>query len=375
MNHIRLLSLLLVTAMLFLGCTPADDSTPAANPITTSAEVLLTTAPAAEPETLPPETEPAPLQTEPAPITTEAETEPPEPEYIQVPRFYDKTAEEAAAILRDYGLESRYTYENNAAKKDRVYSVSFSGHFDDSTLYISPGTTVTLRVSLGPKEPVNATAKGDKVIYLTFDDGPTGKRTYEVLEILEKYDVKATFFLVGQFCAYYPKSVKAIHDAGHMIACHSYTHDFDALYSTEEGFRGELELWESTITDILGGLPEKHLFRFPGGSPQAKQYGEVYYSLLDTLEEKEYLAFDWTLSNNDVWATSRNGEQTPDQYVRNSFLTMLNNYEKYTSLPKIVLTHETNKYTVGMLEWAIQLLIERGYTFATLDELDDGWYL
>lgn len=376
-----LFSVLLFSAFFAVSCGPA---TPDAPPAVTAATVGISVkAPekvaeasandASETETealteavteTPPETAPE--------TTTEVV---PEPAVVSIPRFYDFTESEATELLTSYGLTVVSEYENGAVPASTVLDLSFYGSYDDDYLYINEGSTVTLWVSQRKKPAVDPEAWKGKRIYLTFDDGPSKEKTSEVLDILGAYDVKATFFLVGRYVDYYNKSVKAISEAGHAIGCHSYTHSFKDLYKSADSFSSEIETWETSIKKALGELPENKLFRFPGGSCEADNYAEVYGSMLDILDEKGYLAFDWTMTNNDVWSKTKNGKLTPDEYVKSSFLRMLDKREAYSTQPKVVLMHETNAYTVDMLEWAIKLLIERGYTFGTLDELDASLFM
>ncbi len=381
---IRFISALLVLTSLSLALSScaSDDALEAISPeaiasestthepeVTTTAEttaettVETTTETTTEPETTAPET------------TTEVETEP-VPEYVTIPRFYDLPEAEAIALLESYGLRCKSEYSYGTHKKSNVFSLKFSGKYDDDNYYIKSGSRVTLRVSLGGQPSKNAEAVNGSTIYLTFDDGPNPARLKEVLHILEKYDAKATFFLIGNLCAAQPESVKSIAAAGHAIGCHSMSHNYNAFYESGDSFRAELDSWEATVEGILGEVPDEKLFRFPGGSPKAETYGSATYGeFIEVLVDKGYKAYDWNLSNNDVFATTRNGDMTPDEYVKTSFLSLLDAYENRPKSPKIVLMHDINAYTVGMLEWAVELLVDRGYVFGTLDELGDEFYM
>lgn len=118
---------------------------------------------------------------------------------------------------------------------------------------------------------------GDKVMYLTFDDGPSKKVTPQVLDVLKKYNVKATFFIIAKNAEQYPDLLKRIAQEGHAIASHSYSHEFDTLYADAESFRGEIFAARETLTNIVGEEHFTDIFRFPGGafSGQREEFKEV----------------------------------------------------------------------------------------------------
>jgi len=290
-------------------------------------------------------------------------------EYITVPRFYNAHITDVEKLLTDNNLQCKIEYDYNHNSEGTVYSIAYYGYSDEENFNVYPNTTVTLKVSLGKYYPKNANADSDKVIYLTFDDGPTKANTDRLIEILGKYEVKATFFLVGNPVQYYRDKVKSVFDAGHTIACHSVTHKYNDIYGTADAFIEDIRLWESLVYDITGELDYK-IYRFPGGSPRARYNPDTYNAILDKLHEANYYAFDWTMSNSDVQSKGSLS------YAKESFLSQLNKMEKSGStVPKIVLMHETYNCTVDMLEWMIDLLIERGYRFDTLDNLEGNWFM
>ena len=76
--------------------------------------------------------------------------------------------------------------------------------------------------------------------YLTFDDGPTSNVTPQILDILRKYNAKATFFQVGSLIEANPDMARRVYEEGHLVANHSYSHNYDKLYASEEAFRSEM---------------------------------------------------------------------------------------------------------------------------------------
>lgn len=110
---------------------------------------------------------------------------------------------------------------------------------------------------------IAAEAQGteSKVCYLTFDDGPTTAVTPAILDTLKQYQVKATFFMLGKMVEENPDLAKRAYDEGHLLANHSYSHDYKALYATGESFMGEIEKTNGLIQGIIGEEPFK-LIRF-----------------------------------------------------------------------------------------------------------------
>lgn len=108
--------------------------------------------------------------------------------------------------------------------------------------------------------------EGDKVIYLTFDDGPSTKVTPQILDILQQYNVKATFFIIGKNAEEHPDIVKRIADEGHSIASHSYSHDYSTVYANTDSFKEELHKAKETLINIVGEEGYTDIFRFPGGA-------------------------------------------------------------------------------------------------------------
>lgn len=104
--------------------------------------------------------------------------------------------------------------------------------------------------------------KERKVVYLTFDDGP-GKYTANLLDVLKKNNVKATFFLIGNNVKRFPDLVKQEHVENHYVGMHSMTHDFKKLYTNQEYVK-EMKEDQSLIRNVIGNTPK--LTRPPYGS-------------------------------------------------------------------------------------------------------------
>jgi peptidoglycan/xylan/chitin deacetylase (PgdA/CDA1 family) len=98
---------------------------------------------------------------------------------------------------------------------------------------------------------------------LTFDDGPTPDSTERVLEVLDRHGVHATFFCIGRNAAAAPALLRAVADAGHLIANHSFDHPRDSCFHGRRYWSAQVERTNDTIASITGNLPR--LFRSPMG--------------------------------------------------------------------------------------------------------------
>ena len=107
---------------------------------------------------------------------------------------------------------------------------------------------------------------GDKVIYLTFDDGPSSKVTPQILDILKQYNIKATFFIIGKNAEEHPDVVKRAASEGHAIAVHTYSHDYSYVYANFDNFKEEINKTKNVLTGLIGEDHLTDIFRFPGGA-------------------------------------------------------------------------------------------------------------
>ena len=191
-----------------------------------------------------------------------------------------------------------------------------------------------------------------KVAYLTFDDGPEDKNTPSVLDILNANGVKATFYLVGKTLSDYPDVVKRIYKEGHAIGNHTWSHDYDSLYSSPEAFIAELEKFDEKILTIIGVRP--FIIRAPGGS--MGQFDESYSA---ALKENGYIEHDWNVSSADA---------APDGPTAKDFIDNINYQTADGKETAIILMHSSagHEETVKALPEIIKILKERGYTFGVI---------
>lgn len=141
-------------------------------------------------------------------------------------------------------------------------------------------------------EKESSTGNSKKIIYLTFDDGPSFKVTDKILEILKENDVKGTFFLIGNQIEGKEDIVKRIYDGGNSIGLHTYTHKFKRIYCSEDQFIEEMIECRDEIKKVVGVAP--NIIRFPGGS-----YKHLSKSYLKKLHDNNFRVYDWNIDNCD----------------------------------------------------------------------------
>jgi peptidoglycan/xylan/chitin deacetylase (PgdA/CDA1 family) len=147
-------------------------------------------------------------------------------------------------------------------------------------------------------------------VYLTFDDGPS-IYTQDILDILDRYDVKATFFVVGKDTDSARESLKDIVERGHTLGMHSYSHKYSEVYASVDAFAEDFNRLRDYLKEVTG--VESTVYRFPGGSSNT-------VSALDMEEYAEYLDsvevrfFDWNISSGDGGSE----KLTVEKLVKNS---------------------------------------------------------
>ncbi|WP_054743760.1 polysaccharide deacetylase family protein [Cellulosilyticum ruminicola] len=212
-----------------------------------------------------------------------------------------------------------------------------------------------------PMQAAQLSSTEEKLVYLTFDDGPTPKITEEILDILESNNVKATFFIVGKEIKGREAILKRIYEEGHGIGLHTYSHDFKKIYTSCDAFISEMDQNLTIINEVLGTTLDIKAIRFPGGSS-----GRLTKAWLETLTAKGYQIYDWNVDLQD----GVKGNLSPIELVRNGTKFM----DK--SSRKIILAHcnTNNQNTCKALPNLIKYYKEQGYTFKIIDATTPPYY-
>lgn len=136
-----------------------------------------------------------------------------------------------------------------------------------------------------------------RTMYLTFDDGPSAESTDLVLDVLKERNIKATFFVIGEYVRKYPETAKRIVQEGHTIGIHCDVHDYDVLYESVDSYVADFEKAYETVEEVTG--VKARLFRFPGGSVNA--YNEaVCQDIVEEMTNRGFIYFDWNASLEDT---------------------------------------------------------------------------
>lgn len=150
------------------------------------------------------------------------------------------------------------------------------------------------QITSGAQDPEDI--QGTRYVYLTFDDGPSSS-TEEILDILNKYDVKATFFVCGKPDSRYTDLYKRIVDEGHTLGMHSYSHKYSTIYESLESFKADLDKLRIFLYETTGVWAK--YYRFPGGSSNTVSQVDMK-ELVDYLNDGEITFFDWNVSAGDA---------------------------------------------------------------------------
>lgn len=198
----------------------------------------------------------------------------------------------------------------------------------------------------------NADGNG-KVVYLTFDDGPSNL-TPQVLDLLDRYNAKATFFVVQKNNEDYAEYLSEIVERGHTLALHSYSHDYGLIYSSKNAFLSDYEKVYDWVVENTGYTPS--LFRFPGGSNNGSSY--IVNDIIDEMEERGFQYFDWNVSSGD------GSNLTTTENIIDNICQNVGNVEH-----PVVLMHDGKgkNATLAALPSVLEYLSNAGYTFHSLD--------
>ena len=204
---------------------------------------------------------------------------------------------------------------------------------------------------------------GEKIVYLTFDDGPS-YNTGKVLDILDRYGVKATFFVAG-YSSTHRQYIKQAYDAGHTIGLHTYTHDYADVYKSIDAYFEDLQ----EISDVVYSLTgyRSPYIRFPGGSSNAisKNYCKgIMSKLVVEVHNRGYEYYDWNVSSADASGSYVSASKIIKAATNASSGTLM------------ILFHDTygKDTTVEALPSIIEYYLDLGYEFKAIDDETYGFH-
>lgn len=199
-------------------------------------------------------------------------------------------------------------------------------------------------------------------VYLTFDGGPADNVTPKILDVLRRYNVKATFFMTGSEIESHPYLCTRAMEEGHLVLPLSKSGNADILYADKTTFMDEIEETYKLITDNSPSTvkPVK-IYRFIGGSYSNSSYGAQKKEYMNELAKNGYYYCDWNTTIGDS-SSSKTAEQLVSYFTSNR--PQLNNLVIQMNNTK------DNIATAEALGDIIEKLMGEGYTFSRLDEID-----
>lgn len=285
----------------------------------------------------------------------------------------EEDIKQGASLLNDKISENQSLVEQNSSEKqsyeDKLSQENsehqseidkLNGQIDKLKKELAAKKTTTTTKATTTKKPSTDSSVSmpkpkpstGKTVYLTFDDGPS-QYTPEILDVLDKYGVKATFFVIN---GRYNSTMKDIVDRGHQIGLHTYSHDYKKIYSSDTAYFNDLQKIHDVVLKETG--VDCSIIRFPGGSSNtvSRNYSKGIMSrITKAVGEKGYVYFDWNCSNGDA-----DGANTVQKQ-----LNYCSQFPKSASRI-IVLMHDTKKTTLEALPKIIEYYQSCGMTFDIL---------
>ena len=208
-------------------------------------------------------------------------------------------------------------------------------------------------VTVEPVKQVADVNPGHKVVYLTFDDGPSAE-TPKLLDILKEHNVHATFFVTGQGD---PALIGRAASEGNAIGLHTMTHNYQEIYASKEAYIKDMEQISAVVEAQTG--KRSRLLRFPGGS--SNRVSEFNPGIMTTLtrdiQNLGYKYFDWNVDSRDA-----GGASTPDEVYEN-VVAGIQGHDV-----SVVLQHDTHGFSVEAVDKIVKWGLSHGYTFLPLDD-------
>lgn len=266
----------------------------------------------------------------------------------------DKTKLENAELEK---INADLQFKINAAKKEIEDQKKLLKKLDKKTLIAAEKE---LAIENSPQTRV---MPAGKVCYLTFDDGPSD-RTIEILDVLDRYEVAATFFVVGSSkLQYLPRIV----EKGHAIGLHANNHDYSKIYKSTDAYFKDLAALSDKVFDKIGVHPM--IMRFPGGGSNKvsqKHCKGIMTHLTSQVQIKGYAYFDWNVDSGDASSKNVTAKTITDN--------VLSAAAKKDSICVLMHDISSKNATVEALPKIIEGLQKMGYRFEILTKNSYGFH-
>lgn len=203
----------------------------------------------------------------------------------------------------------------------------------------------------------------EKVVVLTFDDGPSSNVTNKILDVLEQNNIRASFFVIGSNLNRNEFTTERMCKLNMELYPHTNTHDYKYIYSKVENYFVDLKNCISNINNFTHEIRKPSFIRMPGGSDNAIAKNDVLSKIKSIIRNNKVYYIDWNIDSTDALNNTRTKED------------IVSTIRKYGATYKIevILMHDTNAKvsTSESLQEIIDFYNENGYKFKTLKELDD----
>ena len=292
-----------------------------------------------------------------------------------IPKKENSTLKESIASNKENGSLDESNKEDELVQNDQVVGEELEVDSKNNVNYIKleddPNADDAAMVSENTKGLLNGTkhypvrTDGKKVVYLTFDDGPSTTNTPQVLDILDKYNVKATFFVLGSSIDKSDEAKEILKEEvkrGHAIANHTYGHDYSYLYPNRtmnvNNIVSDLEKSQNSMKAVLGEDFSTRVIRLPGGYWS----WEGRTAMKEAMEQNGYYNVDWNALNKDAEGKMKNADELV-QCTKESVEALGPNADSV-----VLLMHDTygKEETVKALPRIIEYLQSQGFEFRTI---------
>ena len=211
-------------------------------------------------------------------------------------------------------------------------------------------------------ESVKDSTVSVKRAYLTFDDGPS-PNTDKILDILDEYNVKGNFFVIGRFAEGYKEQYNRILREGHGLGMHSFSHIYTEVYESPDSFTADLNHVQYVIYSITGYTPD--IYRFPGGSSNDISTIDMK-EFIDILDKRGIVYYDWNVNSGDAESV-----RLPKEQIINNVFDGINGLDSAEDRNEVmILFHDLKEKTttVEALPVIIEGLQAQGYIIVPIDD-------
>jgi peptidoglycan/xylan/chitin deacetylase (PgdA/CDA1 family) len=235
-------------------------------------------------------------------------------------------------------------YEVEQGKYDIFLRTDIESNNESARVYMQGAALHEYTLACMRRGSVFSNKSAGKMVALTFDDGPFAAKTPEIVQILQKYNARATFFMLGRYVKNHPELPQQVLAAGSEVGSHSWFHSKQTSLTSDER-TNDFALTAKAFEDAIGYAP--YLFRAP--------YGAVSDDVKQEISDQNMILVLWSLDTEDWRAKSA------DQ-VYNSVMNVVKDGD-------IILMHENGDYTLEALPRILAALQEQGYEVVTVSEL------